>query len=78
MKRLEGGAVFVFGLVKPVQNYRQHTWKMREPFSSKFYSQVHCEVLRKILGPEREQVMRASRKEQNSPLNITIKSKVMS
>ena len=42
-----------------------------------FYSQVLCEVLRKILGPKREQVMRASRKEQNSPLNITIKSKVM-
>jgi len=42
-----------------------------------FYSQVLCEVLRKILGPKREKVMRASRKEQNSPLNITIKSKVM-
>jgi len=36
MKRLEVGVVFVFGLVKPVQNYRQHTWNICEPFSSTF------------------------------------------
>jgi hypothetical protein len=43
-----------------------------------FYGQVHFEVLRKILGPKRVQVMRGWRKEQNSSLNVTIKSKVMS
>ena len=43
-----------------------------------FYSQVHCDVLRNILGPKRRQVMRGWRKEQNSPLIVTIKSKGMS
>ena len=95
MKLLKVRVVFLFGLVKSVQNnsilasqvqiITKTQWKMPEPFSNTSYSHVDCEVLKKILGPMREEIIRDWRKllneEENdldSSLNVTIKSKTMS
>jgi hypothetical protein len=93
VKHLEGSVVFLFGLVKLVDNpelasqiiTNNARGKCLNPSRVHFCGHVDCEVLMKVLGPTKEQVMRGCRKllseEGNdlySSLNVTIKSKTVS